>query len=297
MRSLDARLADRIAQRRRRRPGITDGDRSDEGRGRVALITGASAGIGHAYAELLAAKGYRVVLVARRGQRLKEIQVDLQQRWDVDVNVVACDLTRPNAVSTLMDGLADLDVGVDYLVNNAGFIVPGPFHEQPWSSHHECVHALAVVPSELCHRLLPHMVDSGWGRIVNITSVAALYAGSPLMAVYGPAKAFLLKLSETLAEEYRGSGVQVTASVPGVTDTEFFAANHMAELGSGLRAQLPMMRAETVARQAHEACDRGKRVVVHGGHHKALMFVAVHSPPRLRYALVRATVERGVTFD
>jgi short-subunit dehydrogenase len=293
---LEARLADAVRRRRQSRPGVTEHDRSDDGIGRVALVTGASAGIGRAYAELLAAKGFRVVLTARREQRLKEIQVELEHRWGGKVDVLPSDLTTPEAVNTIMAGLDDLGVEVDYLVNNAGYSVMGRYLDQQWSRHEQFVRAMSLVPAELCYRLMPGMVDRKYGRVVNVTSVAALYAGSPQMALYGPVKSFMLKLSEGLAEEYKHSGVHVTATVPGVTDTEFFTSNRTTTHGSKLKAQLPMMRAETVARQAYKACERRKRVVIHGTHHRALMFIAVHSPPPVRYGFVRVATLLGLEF-
>jgi len=294
---LEARLADAVRRRRRSRPGVTEKDRSHDGAGKAALVTGASSGIGRAYAELLAAKGFHVVLTARREERLKNIKVELERRWGARADVLPCDLTTPEAVTTIMAGLDDLGVQVDYLVNNAGYGVMGRYLDQPWSAHEEFVRAMSLVPAELCYRLMPGMVDRKFGRVVNVTSVAALYAGSPQMALYGPAKSFMLKLSEGLAEEYKQSGVHVTATVPGVTDTEFFTSNRMATQGSRLKAQLPMMRAEKVARQAYNACERRKRVVIHGTHHRALMIIAVHSPPQARYGFVRVSTLLGLEFD
>jgi hypothetical protein len=132
------------------------------------------------------------------------------------------------------------------------------------------------------------MVEQGWGRVINVTSVAGLFSGSPDMVLYSGVKSLVLKLTEGLAEEYEETGVHFTASVPGVTDTEFFERNRMAEFSrTHLKAQLPMMRPEAVARQAYAACERRRRVIVHGTHHKAAMFVAVHSPPAVRYWFVR----------
>jgi uncharacterized protein len=294
---LEARLVRLVKWNRTRKPGISDRDRSNEGRGRVALVTGASAGIGRAYATVLAAKGFRVVVLARRESKLKELQAELQNRFDANIDVLVCDLADPDAVATITTKLSQLGVDIDYLVNNAGFCLMGAFLDQPWEAHETVLRGVAVLPARLCHELMPTMVQKGWGRVVNVASVSGLYAGSPLMTMYSPAKSFLLKLTETLAQEYEEKGINVTCCIPGATATEFFEANRMATFGQTLKAQAPMMRPETVARQAYEACERKKRVIIHGWHHKILMVLAVHGWPKLRYGFVHAIAVRGVVFD
>lgn len=295
--SIEARLADAVRARRQRRAGVTVRDRSRDGAGKVALVTGASSGIGRAYANLLAAKGFHLVLVARREHLLYEVGAELEAKWGASTDVIRCDLRSPDAVSTLLARLDARDVTVDYLVNNAGYSMIGCYLDSDWEEHETFIRAMTIAPAELCYGLLPGMVARKFGRIVNVTSVAALYAGSPQMTLYGPAKSFMLKFSESLAEEYSDTGVHITATVPGGTDTEFLINNQLPEFGHTLMAQLPMMRAETVARQSYEACERRKRVVIHGAHHKALMFLAVHTPPKLRYGFVRAATRHGLKFD
>lgn len=297
MTTLARRLVRLVQWNRARKPGIDDRDRSDAGHGRVALVTGASAGIGRAYAEVLAAKGFRVVILARRQEKLQQLQAELVARWGATVDVLVCDLAEPDAILTIKTELSRLDVEIDYLVNNAGFSVMGAFLDHPWEAHETVIRGVAVLPARLCHELMPAMVQKGWGRVVNVASVTGLYAGSPYMTMYSPTKSFLLKLTETLAQEYEEKGINVTCCVPGATATEFFEANRMTTFGQTLKAQLPMMRPETVVRQAYQACERRKRVIIHGWHHKILMALATHGWPRLRYGFVRVVAVHGVIFD
>jgi short-subunit dehydrogenase len=269
------------------RAGLGDADRATEGRGRLALVTGASSGIGRAMAELLAAKGYDVVVVARRETRLKELQADLEARYGVRVHCLPCDLVRPDASAHIADELGRRDLRVDFLVNNAGFDMLGKFLDHSWEEHEQFVRLMAVGVAELTHRLLPHMVEQRWGRIINVTSVGGLFPGAPSMALYTAAKSFVHKLTEAIDGEYRADGVHATVSAPGATETEIFEVVGVVEFwNENLLPQLSMMRAETVARQAYRACMDGRKVVVHGAPNKVWAFALLHSPPVVRYRLV-----------
>lgn len=261
-------------------------DHSDEGRGRTALVTGASAGIGQATAQLLAAKGYDVALLARREVRLKELGDEIGSRFGVRSHVLPYDLGEPGAAERISDALDERGVTVDFLVNNAGYGLFGQYLSNPWEDYRRFVQALALTPAELCYRLLPTMVERRWGRIINVTSVVGAFPGSPNMVLYSAAKSFLQKFTEGLAAECEPQGINCTVSVPGATDTEF---QDMGRLYSSpvrtLVAQFAAMRPETVARQAYAACMRGRRVVIHGWHHKLTVAAVVHSPPAVRYRL------------
>jgi hypothetical protein len=131
------------------------------------------------------------------------------------------------------------------------------------------------------------MVERGWGRIINVTSLGALMAGAPEMALYVASKSFVLKFSESIAAEYESAGVYATVSLPGATDTALYDGTGIAgHMQQSLFMQLAMMTPEQVAREAYAACMKGKRIVVHGGHNKAFAFALVHSPAAVRYRLV-----------
>jgi len=277
------------AQRRRARvEPIGDRDRSNEGLGRTALVTGASSGIGRATARLLAARGWDVVVVARNLDRLTALQRELQSRYGVRAMPLACDLAEESAPGKICAFLDSHDVSVDLLINNAGYTTIGDFADQPWRSHREFVQTMALTPIELTWRLLPGMLERGHGRIVNVASVSAFFAGSPKMAMYSSTKSMLFKFSEGLDAECEGRGVTCTTSIPGVTESEFFQRNDMQEMfDTKLSAQLWAMRPETVARQLYTAAMCGQRVVVHGWHHRAALSVLQHAPKSVQYAAAR----------
>jgi hypothetical protein len=239
-------------------------------------------------AELLAAKGYDVVAVARREARLKQLQDELERRWKVHVHPLPCDLGNPGAAVHIRDELEHRGLAVDFLVNNAGYTLAGPYIENSWEDELRFVRVIGLSVVELCRYLLPHMVEQRWGRIVNVTSVAGTMAGTPNMVLYSATKSFVHKFTEGLAAENEQYGVHCTVSAPGVTDTEAFAASEISDyVDASLFVQLAMMRPEVVARQAYAANVRGQRVVVHGWHHKAWVFMLVHTPPAVRYGLVK----------
>jgi len=286
----------RAQARRARRARITPADRATEGRGRTALVTGASAGIGRAMAQLLAAKGYDIVVIARREEQLAALAAELEQRWGVTALPIACDLGRRAATAEICEALRRNDTSVDVLVNNAGYVDIGEFTTLPWATHEAFIQALGVTPIELCWQLLPSMVERGWGRIINVASVSALFAGSPSMVLYSSVKSMLLKFTEGLAVECAPSGVHCTVSIPGVTASEFFDRNRMsAHFAGHLAAQHAAMCPEDVAREAYAASMAGRRVIVHGRQHKLATFLCVHAPAPVRYAASRSI--NSVTVD
>lgn len=281
-------LIARARRRRGRELPIGDRDRSNEGLGRTALVTGASSGIGRATTQLLAAKGWDVVVVARNVDRLTALQNELQFRYGARVVPLPCDLADESAPDTICAFLESERLSIDLLVNNAGYTMIGNFVDHPWTSHREFVQTMALTPIELTWRLLPGMFERGRGWIVNVASVSAFFAGSPTMTMYSATKSMLLKFSEGLDVECEGRGVTCTTSVPGVTDSEFFRRNDMEEMfNKNLSAQLWAMRPETVAREIYSAAMRGQRVVIHGWHHKAALSLLQHAPKTVQYAAAR----------
>jgi hypothetical protein len=224
----------------------------------TALITGASSGIGWELSKLCAEDGMDVVLVARNGERLKELAEELVERCDISAKVIAGDLTEPDVPDVIFEEL--LGKPVDVLINNAGYGSQGAFSESDrgWQLNMVRLNVLAL--THLTHLFLPEMLRRGTGRILNVASTAAFQPG-PLMAVYYASKAYVLSFSEALAEEIRGSGVTVTALCPGPTATEFQARAHMES--SRLR-RVGMMDASRVAKEGFLGMNKGKAVVVNG---------------------------------
>jgi len=185
-----------------------------------AVVTGASAGIGEAFARALAAERVNLVLTARREERLRSLASDLEARHEIATRVVPLDLVSDDAPRRLLDATADLDVG--FVLNNAGFGVAGRFEQGPYERVLEMVRLNCVVVTAVSHLFLPRLIARGRGALVIVASVAG-YQPLPLAAVYGATKAFDLMLGEALWAENRGRGVDVLAVSPGPTDTEFQA--------------------------------------------------------------------------
>jgi uncharacterized protein len=262
---------------------ITERDRAADGDGKTALVTGASSGIGLAMAELLAAKGYRVVMLARRRERLEAISVSLRNRWGVEALPLVADLSDPETPAKVVEELTASTSGIDLLVNNAGFSAPGPYHGRSWTEHERRHRVMGIATLELTHRLLPGMVERQWGRIINVASIAALFSGTPQDVVYGATKSLVYNFSLGIDAEYRHQGIRCTVSIPGFTDTEIFDASGFPSKVSQNRAyRAAMMAPETVARQAYHSVMRGQPVVIHGPHHRALAFLLLHTPSATR---------------
>ena len=261
-----------------------DGTRHD-GRGHTALVTGASSGIGRSMTCLLAARGYDVVVVARRGERLDALKDELEPRYGIKVHPLVSDLAQEGSPATICAILDRRGIAVDFLVNNAGYALAGRYAETSWDDQECFVRVMAMAPLELTHRLLPAMLAAGWGRILNVSSIAALTLASPNSILYTSTKTLLMSFSEGLALETADSGVHCTVSLPGVTATEFFERSGLHEHASRRFTQALFMSPETVARQAYDAVMAGRPRVVHGWHHRVLGSLVTHAPTPVRRRL------------
>ena len=192
-----------------------------EFKGCRALVTGASSGMGEVFARELARRGADLVLAARSRGKLEALASELRASAHVTVQVEAADLSEPGAGQALADRLAEQDLRIDVLVNNAGFGLFGPLHEADGQRIAQAVRLNVAAPTELTCSLLPGMRARDRGAIVNVASTAA-FQPVPYMAVYGATKAYVLSFTEALWAETRGTGVHVTALCPGATDTAFF---------------------------------------------------------------------------
>jgi short-subunit dehydrogenase len=264
-----------------------------DGTGKTALVTGASSGIGRSMSELLAAKGFAVILVARRRERLVAISEELAQRWGVDAQPLVADLASPDAPAQIVAALEASGRSVDFLVNNAGYSQIGRYDKFSWGDHERRLRVMGIATLELTHRLLEGMVERRWGRIVNVASIAGLFSGTPQDAVYGASKAMVQRFSESIDAEFRGLGIRCTVSIPGFTDTEIFQTSGFADhISRNPLYRAALMSPATVARQTYEAVMSGQPSVVHGRHHRALTFVLLHSPLPLRRGLSNALAGR-----
>lgn len=226
----------------------------------VALITGASAGLGAEFAKLFAADGRDLVLVARRRDRLEALAAELSANHGIAAHVVVADLADPEGVAQVASEVERLGVAITYLVNNAGFGTSGAFADSQQDRELAQLQVNDAAPLALTGAFLPGMVSRRHGRILNIGSTAGFEPG-PYMATYYASKAFLNSFSEALSYELQGTGVTVTLSCPGTTATEFaaVAGSHNSRLERFAHAE-----PAAVAREAYEAMLAGRPLVVHG---------------------------------
>src|SRR5918993_1522367 len=226
----------------------------------TALVTGASGGIGEELAWLFAADGHDLVLVARSRDKLARLSEELEGKHGVAARVLAADLARPEAPREIFEELSAAGVTVDALVNNAGFGSYGPFAETDLKSELDLLQVNVVALTHLSKLFLPGMIARRRGYLMNVASTAAFQPG-PLMAVYYASKAYVLSLSEALANECEGTGVRVSALCPGPTETGFVAA---AGMGDSKLFDRAVMDARTVAVAGYRGLLAGKTVVIPG---------------------------------
>jgi short-subunit dehydrogenase len=243
-----------------------------DGPGKTALVTGASSGIGKAFAELLAEKGYTLVITARRRDRLDALAETLRQRHAIEVHTIAADLAEADASARIVAELQHRGILIDFLVNNAGYGVPGSYVNVPWPDHSRFMQVMVTAVLDLTYRLLPSMLARGWGRVINIASVAGMVPAPAGHTLYGASKAFLIRFSEALHSENGRNGVNVTAVCPGFTYSEFHDVTGTRDKMNKVPGML-WLTADDVAREGYEAVMRGDPVVVNGRIYRLLVWL------------------------
>ena len=265
-------------------------------RGQRALITGASAGIGQTYAEMAAARGCHLVLTARRIDRLETLAASLRSKHGIEVDCIAADLADPVAIEALCATLAERGLAIDVLVNNAGFGVPGAYHQSDWATQARFLQVMVNAPCELAHRVLPGMRERRRGVIVNVASLAGLVPGSARSTLYGGAKAMLIKFSQSLSLETQGRGIRVQALCPGFTYSEFHDVTGARPLVSQMPSYL-WMDAASVVRASFDAIDRDRVICVPGRVNRLMKFFAKHLPDQAALRLVGRRSKQFRQFD
>ena len=240
-----------------------------------ALITGGSVGIGGALADVFAAHGHDLILVARNREKLEARGRDIHARFGVEVTCLPEDLTDAGAPARLQKAIADNGLDVQCLVNNAGVGLYGRFVKTDLNAELKMIQLNVTSVVELTKRLLPSMVDRGSGRILNVASTAAFVPG-PWMSVYYATKAFLLSFSEAINYELKPMGITVTTLCPGPTESEFKvrAGSQRSRLFEAF-----VMDAPRVARVGYDAMMKGKPLAIPGLRNK-LIPVAARLTPR-----------------
>ncbi len=229
---------------------------------RTALVTGASAGLGAAFARLLAERGDRLVLVARREERLRELATTLERDHGVEVVVEPLDLAVPGSPRQLYDRLQERGIGVDVLINNAGVAGPHLLEDRDWERQAAFYELMIRSVAHLCHLFVPPMVERGYGRVLNVASVAGRITRAAGIN-YGPSKAWMIAMSQEMDLVVRDRGVYVCALCPGFTHTEFHDVAGLDAMKRGLPAWM-FYDAEVVAREGLDALERGRRVYLSG---------------------------------
>lgn len=253
---------------------------------RLALVTGASAGIGAALARIYASHGYDVALTARRAERLSRLAEEIRLRFGVETLSVPADLADPQAPGAILDHLTAHGRAADVLVNNAGYGLPGVFAETRLEDQAAMLQVMLHAPVELAHRVLPGMIERRFGRILNVASLAGLVPGTAGHTLYGATKAFLVRFSQSLHLENLQTGVHVTALCPGFTWSEFHDVNETREQLSKATPEWLWMGADEVAAAGYEAAEANRPVSVPGAPNKTIAAVAKTLPDDWSMALM-----------
>ncbi|MBB34760.1 MAG: dehydrogenase [Hirschia sp.] len=253
---------------------------------RLALITGASAGIGTSIARLYASKGFNLALVARREDRITKLAAELSAQFGMSAYAFACDLSVPDAPGEIMDMVENACGPVDILVNNAGYGIAKRYHETDWTDQAAFLQLMLTTPCEMTHRVLPGMRARGFGRIVNIASIAGLAPPASGHTLYAAVKAGLVRFSQSLNAENDGSGVHVTAVCPGMTYSEFHDVNGQRPKVSKLPGWM-WQSAEAVALESWTASEANKAMHVTGRYNRLMWSAARLLPENMAFGIMK----------
>lgn len=227
-----------------------------------ALITGASAGLGAEFARQLGSKGKDLILVARRTEPMEALASELADEFNIAVDVIHSDLSDAVATSDLFSEVTHRGLIVDYLINNAGSVGPDLLEDRDWPAQQRYIELMMTSVAGMCHHFIPPMQERGFGRVLNVASVAGhiSLAGD---TSYGPTKAYLIALSKGLAATVRDQGVRVLALCPGFTHTEFHQSDELTRMKSETPAFI-WYDVDVVVREGLVALEKGKEVYISG---------------------------------
>ncbi len=260
-----------------------------------ALITGASSGIGLAVANELAKSGYNLVLTARRDTRLKKISQELAQKYSVDVSYVVADLKDPNAPKVIYEGCGNKEIAI--IINNAGYSINKKFHETEFTEEEDFLRVLSLSMIHLTKLFLPDMMYRGYGRIMIVSSFAALAPpASGWGSLYGPVKTFVNRVGDALNASYNHKGITVTNVCPGFTITEFHQASGLQDAMDKIPAFMKYS-SEFVARGAVKATLAGKRIWIPGMVYKFFAVLLRILPTSMILFIARVLRLTGGRYD
>ncbi len=256
---------------------------------KIALITGASGGIGYEFAIILAQHKYDLVLVARSEQKLLEIATEISSKYNVKVKTFAKDLSDISTINSLYTTLKNDNIAINVLINNAGFGEFGFFKDIDWKKEEQMINLNITALTLLTKLFVKDMIVAKEGRILNVASTAAFQPG-PLMAVYFATKAYVLSFTEAIANELKGTGVTITALCPGATESGFAKAASAEETSLFKNRKLPTSK--EVALFGYKAMMNGKTVVIHGLLNKIMAFSVRFSPRKTVTMIARLMVSK-----
>jgi short-subunit dehydrogenase len=268
--------------------------RGKPGKGQTALVTGASSGIGRELAGCFAAGGFDLVLVARSSGKIRELASELAARHGIRAAAMPCDLSRSGSAAKLAASAQRRELAVDVLVNCAGVLEHGSFAGIDATRHQELIDLNISGLTAMLAQFLPPMIGRGRGRVLNVASIAA-FQPIPALATYAATKAYVLSLSESLAEELKGKGITVCALCPGLTATGMLTAAQQSE---SLLKRVPgflISDAATVAAQGYKACMRGDVICVPGPINLATAVAGRSTPKWMVRRLTGAIGRRSTT--
>lgn len=245
---------------------------------KVALITGASSGIGRELAKIHASKGGDLVVIARRENKLIELKNELEKKYNINVKTIAKDLSLPEAPTEIYNEVKKSGIKIDYLINNAGFGGRGLFYERPLSLDLQMIQVNIIALTTLTRLFLPEFVERNSGKILNVSSTASLMPGL-LQAVYYATKAYVTFFSNAIAQELSNTNITVTNLMPGATETEFAKTSDMESTGVFAKPMSP----DLVAREGYEGMLNSKLDVISGltGSQKLMLKFAPLTPKKV----------------
>lgn len=262
----------------------------------ICLITGASAGIGAAIAKEYAIRGWDLALCARREAPMVTLATELKKEYGTTSHIFEVDLFETDATNNLLARITAKGLHIDGLVNNAGYGHPGMYLDSGWEDHAKFIQLMMTAPCELARKLTPAMVDKGFGRIINVASLAGHMPGSKGHTLYAAVKSFLIKFSQSLHMELEESGVHVSALCPGFTYTEFHDVNGTREALNKLPGYM-MMMADECAELGVEACERNRAVFVPGGVNKTIATLGKVLPNSVAQSLMAKNSQKFRKID
>ncbi|MDX1626287.1 MAG: SDR family oxidoreductase [Wenzhouxiangellaceae bacterium] len=246
----------------------------------MAVVTGASAGLGSEYARQLAARGWDLVLTARREERLAALASEIEREHGTAARVVSADLADPEAPGRIVEAAGE-DPKPALLVNNAGYAIPGHYNAADWEAHRDFLQVMVRAVAELTWRLLPGIREQGRGGVINVASLAGIAPGSSGHTLYPAVKAWLIKFSESLAVENASAGIRVQAFCPGFTRSEFHAAAGTEDVVSRVPGFMWMQADDAVGRSLDQfEKTNGTTVYVPGAVNKFLAMLSRKLPYR-----------------